>query len=186
MRSNKEKDNVNDCILKNIKPAEVDLPYPPIKVNGRNKYYADILSADYCSAVSEMTAITQYLNHEIRISKKYCDIAATLLSIAEAEMIHFQMIGELIVLLGGCLTYDVNYGSSKNSWKTNYIEYERDLESMIMADIEGEQNAIRQYYDHIKLINDENINAVLSRIIKDEEYHIILLTGLLDSLCDDR
>ena len=44
-----------------------------------------------------------------------------------------------------------------------------------MADIEAEKAAINQYRMHIKMINDGGINAVLARIIKDEEYHIMML-----------
>ena len=49
---------------------------------------------------------------------------------------------------------------------------------MIRADIEAEKDAISQYKMHIKMINDDCVNAVLARIIKDEEYHIMLLQAL--------
>lgn len=47
-----------------------------------------------------------------------------------------------------------------------------------MADIEAEREAINQYKMHIKMINDDCVNAVLARIIKDEEYHIMILQSL--------
>lgn len=46
------------------------------------------------------------------------------------------------------------------------------------AGIESEKAAIEQYRIHIKNINDEYIRAVLARIIKDEEYHIMLLQAM--------
>ena len=49
---------------------------------------------------------------------------------------------------------------------------------MIAADIIAEQEAIRQYQMHMKMIKDEQVNAVIARIIKDEEYHIMLLKSL--------
>ena len=51
--------------------------------------------------------------------------------------------------------------------------------NMIRADIEAEKAAIEQYTMHIKMIKDEDVDAVLERIIKDEEYHIMLLKALL-------
>jgi len=51
---------------------------------------------------------------------------------------------------------------------------------MILADIEAEKAAINQYRMHIKVIKDECVNAVLERIIKDEEYHIMVLQALLE------
>ena len=49
---------------------------------------------------------------------------------------------------------------------------------MIRADIEAEKDAIGQYKRHIKMIGDDYVNAVLERIIKDEEYHIMILQSL--------
>ena len=53
---------------------------------------------------------------------------------------------------------------------------------MLCADVEAERDAIAQYRAHIRNINDEFVNAVLRRIIRDEEYHIMLLQGLLGEL----
>ena len=53
---------------------------------------------------------------------------------------------------------------------------------MLMADIEAEKATINQYQIHMKMINDSYINAVLARIIKDEEYHIMLLQTLIKEL----
>ena len=50
---------------------------------------------------------------------------------------------------------------------------------MLLADIESERAAIKQYKIHIGLIKDNSVNQVLARIIKDEEYHIMLLQVLL-------
>ena len=49
---------------------------------------------------------------------------------------------------------------------------------MLTADIEAEKDAVRQYEMHIKMIDDDCVNAVLRRIILDEEYHIMLLKSL--------
>ena len=52
------------------------------------------------------------------------------------------------------------------------------IDKMLTADIEAEKDAIRQYEMHIKMIDDDCVNAVLRRIILDEEYHIMLLKSL--------
>ena len=51
-----------------------------------------------------------------------------------------------------------------------------------MADIEAEKAAIRQYEMHIKMIDDRCVDAVLERIIQDEEYHIMLLRTLMQEI----
>ena len=53
---------------------------------------------------------------------------------------------------------------------------------MLLADIEAEKAAIKQYKMHMGQIRDKRVNAVLARIIQDEEYHIMVLGILLGQL----
>jgi len=78
------------CEFSGIKPVMVELPYPPVKVRNENLTYANLLSIDYCGAVSEMTAITQYINHENRLAASRCPMAKALLGMAISEMMHLQ------------------------------------------------------------------------------------------------
>ena len=97
----KKKKIANTCSFAGIRPIMIDLPYPPIQVCEENRAYANLLSIDYCGSVSEMSAITQYINNENRLSCWACPMAKTILGIAMAEMMHLQKLGELIFLLGG-------------------------------------------------------------------------------------
>lgn len=170
----------NTCSFAGIRPFMADLPYPSIQVKGKNEAYANLLSIDYCGSVSEMSAITQYINNENRISGRNCSLAKTFLGIAIAEMMHLQKLGELIVLLGGNVDFTAKYrNGSRKMWTPGYLTLVEDTENMIRADIEAEKAAIEQYAMHIKMIKDEDVDAVLERIIKDEEYHIMLLKALL-------
>ena len=63
-------------------------------------------------------------------------------------------------------------------WTPEYLEIPENAGRMLMADIEAEKAAIRQYEMHIKMIDDRCVDAVLERIIQDEEYHIMLLRRL--------
>ena len=135
----------NDCSMSNIRPAILDLPYPPIQVQCRNQDYAALLAFDYCGSVSELSAITQYINNEV--------------SFAVTQP-----------------------GGKQTLWTPEYLVLSRDARRMLCADVEAERDAIAQYRAHIRNINDEFVNAVLRRIIRDEEYHIMLLQGLLGEL----
>ena len=76
----KEKDVIkNTCDFAGIRPIMVDLPWPDIQVRSQNQIYANLLSADYCGATSEMSAITQYINNENRLSGRNCPLARTIL-----------------------------------------------------------------------------------------------------------
>ncbi len=180
---NKGNTLVNDCNFMGIKPIMMDLPYPAIQVRGKNPSYANLLSLDYCGAVSEMSAITQYINNENRLSCEKCPVAKTLLGIAMAEMMHLQKLGELIVLLGGNINFVAKYrnGGAK-MWTPEYLQIPENLKNMLLADIESEKAAIAQYEAHIKMIKDDCVNAVLARIIRDEEYHIMLLRTMLQTM----
>ena len=73
-------------------------------------------------------------------------------------------------------------GGKREVWTPEYLTLSRDTRRMLCADLEAEQDAIAQYRAHIRKINDECVNAVLRRIIRDEEYHIMLLQGLMEEL----
>ena len=179
----KKKMITNPCSFNGIRPAMVDLPYPPIQVSEANRAYADLLSVDYCGAVSELSAITQYINNENRISYEKCAMAKVLLSIAVAEMMHLQKLGELIVLLGGNIDFTAKMRNGKRKmWTPEYLSISENVKKMLLADVEAERGAIRQYEMHIQMIADPCVNAVQERIIKDEEYHIMLLRALMQEI----
>ena len=171
----------DSCSFANVKPLMLDWPYPPIQVKERNPVYANLLSADYCGSVSELSAITQYINNENRLFREKCSMAKTLLGIAMAEMMHLQKLGELICLLGGNVDYTVKMQNGcSQMWTPKYLTIPESPRDMLIADIEAEKDAIRQYKMHMGMIYDKDVNAVLARIIKDEEYHIILLQAMMD------
>lgn len=176
-----EKDKlVNDCSFAGVKPIMADLPYPPIQVREQNQAYANLLSIDYCGAVSELSAITQYVNNENRVSCENCSLARTLIGIAMAEMMHLQKLGELIVLLGGTIDYTAKFRDGrKKMWTPEYLDIPAQVKGMLQADIEAERAAISQYEAHMRMIKDDCVGRVLARIIKDEEYHIFLLRSLM-------
>ena len=173
----------NTCSFAGIKPIMVDLPYPPIQVRRENPAYANLLGMDYCGPVSELSAITQYINNENRISHEKCAMAKTLLGIGIAEMMHLQKLGELIQLLGGEVSFSVRQPDGRQLlWTPDYLSLSRDARRMLCAAIEAERDAIAQYEAHMRKIKDECVNAVLRRIVRDEDYHIVLLRGLMEEL----
>lgn len=166
--------------MQNIMPAKLDIPYPKIQVNNKNEKYAQILSQDFCSSISEFSAVSQYSNHQIRLAEKYPKAAKTLLSISSSEMMHMYMIGKLITLLGVSLNYNYYDNGSYAEWSPQFVDYGTNYVNMILLDINNEYKSIKQYEDHMRIIDDKCIKSVLARIIKDEKYHIELLTGILD------
>lgn len=168
------------CNFSGVRPITVDLPYPEIKISEKNKSYANVLTQDYCGSVSEMSAIVQYIYNENRMMVEHCPIAKTVLGIAMAEMMHLQMLGQLIILLGGDIDFTIRQRNGvRKMWTPEYIETAECINNMLCRSMEEERNAIAQYRKHIRMINDDCINKVLERIILDEEYHIMILKSLM-------
>jgi len=167
------------CGFRDVRPVMMELPYPPIRAGGKNPSYAELLCIDYCGSVSELTAITQYINNENYLAGQKCSMAQILLGIAISEMIHLQKLGELIVLLGGDIRYSARGCNGKQMlWSPACLNIPSECREMLVADIRAEKAAIDQYEMHISRIEDEYVNAVLRRIIQDEEYHIMILRQL--------
>ena len=97
-----------------------------------------------------------------------------------AEMIHLQVIGGLSFLLGGNIDFSVRMRNGQSRmWTPQYLNLQAAPREILIAAIDSEKKAINQYTSHRKMINDKYVNAVLLRIIQDEEYHIMILQGLL-------
>lgn len=174
---------IDSCNVMGLTPTMVNFPYPEIKVYEQNSVYADILRVDYCGAVSELSAITQYINNQTIMTIELCSMSKVLLSIAMAEMMHLEKLGQLIVLLGGKLEYKaMSADGDVTTWTPDFLELEDTPKKMIKANILSEQQAIAQYKEHIKMIDDPFINDVIRRIIMDEEYHLFLFQAMLNEV----
>lgn len=163
----------DNCEFQNVHPIMRELPYPPMEITEKNWNYANILSFDYCGAVSEFSAIAQYVNHENRLSCSNCEAANTILGIAMAEMIHMQKLGQMILLLGGSLNFSARHRNGNfQLWTPRFLSLPKTFSEMIQVNIQSEHEAIAQYELHKNMIHDPKIHALLNRIIQDEEYHI--------------
>ncbi|HAA38332.1 MAG TPA: bacterioferritin [Firmicutes bacterium] len=139
-----------------------------------------LLLNDYAGEVSELTAITQYLHHHFVVG--YKDVAKLLEEISLVEMRHFEMLGEALRDAG----IDPRiYNTHKKYWTGNYVNYQYNVCDILRADIVAELDAISQYYRHIALIPNRDIQTLLRRIIKDELKHIELFSEKLAQHCRD-
>lgn len=157
----------------------VDKPYPTPRVLGKNKHYANILSAAYSGKISEQTAIHQYLYQYLSLDIEEYKIA--LEKISMVEMHHFELLGKTIFLLGKEPIY-ATIGTNLDPiyWTSEYVPYTVDLEDLLKIDIESEQMAIRNYKIMNQEIKDPYIVALIERIIEDEELHLKIFYELLD------
>lgn len=180
---NREEKLTCGCDFSGVRPAVMALPYPPIRVRERNQDYADLIGISYCGAVSELSACLQYINNESRMVSQGCAMGRTLLAMAIAEMTHMQMLAELIGLLGGNVCYTaMQAGGQPQIWSPQCLTLPEKFDEMLQADLERELAVIDQYNMQIRRIGDDYVNAVLARIIQDEQYHVMLLRSMMDAM----
>lgn len=180
---NGTKTRMSNCDLSAVKPAVMALPYPRVQVQGMNQDYAALLSVSYCGTISELSATMQYINNESRMVANQCLMGKTLLRMALAEMTHMQMLAELISLLGGNVCYTATQpGGQQRMWSPQCLSLPEKFSEMLQADLESEMAAINQYNMQIRMIRDDYVNDVLRRIVQDEQYHIMLIRSMMDTL----
>ena len=158
--------------------CELQLPYPPVRTDGNNLYYASLLTNDYAGVVSEMSASLVYMFQYFVTSNE--KISDTLKRIAQVEMRHLALIGELIDAYGGNPRYAVQSGSKCNFWNAQYIGYETNPKLFIKENIVNEKAAISNYNIRMNQISDRHVHELLERIILDEENHVKVFSTLLE------
>lgn len=126
-----------------------------------SKELIDALNKD---RMNELSAIVQYMKHHYEAmgleSPEIIDLAKDL---AKDEMRHAERLAERINYLGGIPTKQISPISEGG-----------DLKKMVGDDLEKENDAIKQYKEHINLASEEKDSTtrlMLEEILSDEENH---------------
>lgn len=156
------------------------LPYPPLKCEKENTLYASLLMIDMASAGGEMTAIYQYLYENWVLNEKMSLYAQLMLKIAKVEMHHLNMLGDLIQQLGGDPKCQTMANDKSTPWNGTFINYSKELNTMLCGNIMGERAAYNTYQTHANQIKDPFVSAVLRRIAEDEKVHYQLFNQMIN------
>jgi bacterioferritin len=161
------------------------LPYPTSAATRENQRDGRILLHNYAGSVSELTASMQYIYGAHCLHDSNPELASLLECISITEMRHLKLLALSLVSLG----IDPKYrtiASGRESWwspRPPTVSYSANPQMIVLENIDGERKAIDQYIRSIDMIEDGNVNALLRRIIMDEEVHIKLLSQALQTLC---
>lgn len=158
-------------------------PYPEIKVQSANRKYAGLLMDDYAGPESELTAITQYLFLHFTAKGKGAEAGETAVRIAVTEMHHMDILASVILLLGGRPVYSGNPAGSRGFWSGRFPYYGTALCDRLQSALNGEYQAIQNYEQHIRVIEDPCVQAILKRIVLDETLHVRILKETISRFC---
>ena len=165
------------------KPLTLNEPFPTTDGICPDAYSLAVISPAYASSAGELNAILQYLYHFFNFEKHgLSDYAETLESIAIAEMLHLKLLGETITALGAQPIYCQYPPTAYNFYSTKFVAYSRDLVNMIEDDIVGERNTISRYAKMLQRLKNEQVKAIVSRILQDEKLHLEALKVILAGL----
>lgn len=165
--------------------CSLDLPYPePVACAPSEKQGRMILNS-FAGKSSELTAILQYLYDGIHLDEISPEVGNLLISIGRTEMHHILLLGRLCCSFGVDPKYCAFMKNQQRWWNAtpNFIRYSRGIGVSLLANIEGEKQAITQYSLLIEKLTDENARLLIKRIIMDEEFHIDLLSEAFAKYC---
>ncbi len=108
---------------------------------------------------NEHGAIIQYLSHGYAMGEG--ELSCEIEAMAREEMRHLDWLAETIVGLGG--QPSLKRGTMNMAGET--------VPEWMGDDVKLEEGAIKQYKEHIKMIDDPEIERLLKRILADEEAH---------------
>ena len=161
-----------------MKPLIVDLPYPSTDTLTHDVRSGQIISFAYATLQSELTATLQYIYHHFYFDKIEENDGETLLAIAKAEMMHLDILGTAMLALGVSPRY-VQVPNSNIFYNTSTVSCSITPQKMLMDDIQGEMNTIANYQKMLFILKNEQVEAIIQRIILDEQLHLEKLKEML-------
>ena len=101
------------------------------------------------------------------------------MSIAVAEMKHIDILGTAMLKLGVSPKF-VQCPNTKEYYNTSAVSQSTTPQKMLMDDIQGEMNAIADYQKMLFVLKNEQVEAIIQRIILDEQLHLETLKKMLE------
>ncbi|MBQ6819917.1 MAG: manganese catalase family protein [Clostridium sp.] len=147
----------------------ITLPYPKVTIKEKNIEYANLLKKCYSGLYSELTLLNQYNYQQLFLEETLKNIFK---KIATVEMNHLNIIGELIISLGGNPSTNTKRKNKTYYWTSKVIKKYTNLKEILEYNIKSEEEIIKEYRKLAIKINNENIITIINRIILDEELHI--------------
>lgn len=159
-------------------PLICEIPYPSTDDLEADVRSGQILSFAYATPRGAVNAVLQYCYHATHMRKHSADDADILKSIAQAEAMHAQIIGAAMEKLGVNPLY-IQYPNSKRYYTAAMVSQSTKPQKMLMDDIVAEMNSITEFRKMLFVLKNEQVEALVERLIMDEQLHIETLKNML-------
>ena len=138
-----------------------------IKVQGKNKKYSELLKLSYCGRFSDLTTFLLFRYESYLFNKTDSYFSSNMLKISNDSLIHLDIFGRLITLLGGI--------PDQIDFNINDIFYNEDKEKLIEINIRLIKEKIILYTNNLNQIDDDYIKEILSSFIVEERKNLEIL-----------
>ncbi len=162
-----------------MKPLVLDLPYPSADELTTDVRSGNILSFAYATLKGELAAVLQYVYHHFYFDNIEKEIADALMSVAFAEMKHIDILGKAMLKLGVSPRY-VQCPNTNAFFNTSQVSKATSPAKMLMDDVQSELNAIADYQKMLFVLKNEQVAAIIQRILLDEQLHLETFKNLLE------
>lgn len=153
-------------------------PYPPITVCAKNIEYAAAMVSNIGACNSEMSAVSLYFYNSVITKEAFGEVSVCFHKISVVEMQHLNIFSQLTLKLG----MDPRLWQRKNGkmeyWSPDCNRYPDRILLLLENALRGELDTIEKYRQQAEWIKDENIAAILKRIIIDEDLHVEIFRDL--------
>lgn len=159
------------------KPLIAQLPYPSVKKLTCDPIAARILTSAYATSCGELNSILQYVYQSFvfnHAGKE--DVAELLKSVAMAEMMHLDMLGNALINLGAQPIYTFTPPAAFNFYSTKFVSYTGKFADMLEDDIIAEKHAVCSYKKMLCRLKNDGVKALVARLLEDEELHLKAFT----------
>ncbi len=166
------------------KPLIVNAPYPSVKNLACDPVAARILTSAYATSCGELNSILQYVYQSFAFNHAGDEKTAELLkSVAMAEMLHLDLLGNALINLGAQPIYTFQPPVAFNFYSTKFVSYSGKFSDMLEDDIMAEKHAIGSYKKMLCRLKNEKVSALVARLLEDEKLHLEAFVQARKQIC---
>ncbi|MBR7185260.1 MAG: hypothetical protein IKD37_06605 [Clostridia bacterium] len=147
----------------------VTLPYPDVHPAKADLRLARLLFPLYSGPSGALCTLCEYLYAALCIEETHGELSRVLDAIADTERQHFRLLGRLLRDLGADPMLRVRVESGR---RTSAAPGTQSLRTQLTQYLQREQTTADHYRYLLEQTDDEAVQALLRRILLDEEAHI--------------